>query len=413
MKYFSALSVCGLFLAGSGGTAFGGGMDLAGQPIGVIFEEGRHLSVSLASIRPSVSGTINLPGAQTTIAATQNTPATTIPTPLGASEDSGSVVPNNNLLTINYKDDISEDLSYGIIVDEPFGRAVSYKQGALKGTEADIGTQAFTGVLRYRTNENFSFYGGVRQQRTGGYVKAGSIGNGQKIELKDSWGTGFLVGGAYEIPEYKVRIAVTFNGKVDHSIEINQAGAPLGAGQVIAKGTVETSTPSSINIDFQAPVSRSTLILGGIRDAKWSQTKAVIPIKTVLGDMKTPDLLGYSDARSYRLGVAHRLNENWVLAGSYSVEPATKKPITGAFGLTDGSNALSLGARYTSGDTNYSFGVVRTTLGDNSGSFTITAPDALNQNPNITLTPGSTTRIPVSFKGNTSTTLAFGVSWRL
>jgi long-chain fatty acid transport protein len=140
MKFF--LATASTIAIGATG-AFAGGIDRSGQGVGLLFEPGRVLELSYGSVNPTVEGTDVL-GAPT-----------------------GDVADNYAQVSLSYKYDINDKLSFALNIDQPFGANIEYAASSplLGGTIASASSEAVTGLLRYKINENFSVHGGLRAQR--------------------------------------------------------------------------------------------------------------------------------------------------------------------------------------------------------------------------------------------------------
>ena len=186
----------------------------------------------------------------------------------------------------------------------------------------------------------------------GTLTAASAGGELYRAEIEDSWGTGFVLGAAYEIPDIALRLAVTYNSRISHSGDTVESG-PAVAGT----GVTEFDTPQSINLDFQTGIAADTLLTASVRWAEWGSFDVIPPN---LGS----DLANIDDSIRYTLGVARRFNEQ--LAGSISLSyeedggSATVSPL----GPNDGVLGLTVGMRYENEGTTISGGINYTKLGD-------------------------------------------------
>jgi len=195
-------------------------------------------------------------------------------------------------------------------------------------------------------------------QRLGGNtdisVFAGGVPAGfANVDFEDKWAAGYVVGGAFEIPEAHVRVAVTYNSAIDY--DLDTSGAYLGATNV--------ETPQSVNIDLQAPISLSTLLFATVRWAEWSET-TISPPGYPLGS-----LTHFNDTTTYRLGVVQMLNENWAGFTALTYEPETDASADAPIDATDGLWGATLGAIYTKDKVKVTTAVSYYQFGDASGSF--------------------------------------------
>ena len=325
MNYKSILLAASAALIST--NSFAGGLDNAGQSVSPLFQDGRYIEFSAGFSNGDVTGV----------------------DPTGVTTN--DIAPVNFIGAAAYKADINEQLSYAIIVDQPFGRKVEYDYtGIYNRTSGDVRTTALTGLLRYKFNDNFSVYGGLRAQRADASVTLGSPNSTgtamlyYQLETEADYSFGYVAGVAYEIPEYAVRVSLTYNSSISHTLKSSESIEVNGVPALALDSEFDVDTPQSVNLDVQFPVSKSTLIFGGLRWVDWKSTK-VSP--TLFKANYNTDLLSYdTNTITYRLGVAQKFNESWtgLLLGSY--EAKTNDP-AGIFGPTDGFASLGIGAIYT------------------------------------------------------------------
>lgn len=280
-------------------TGIAGGFDLTGQPIGIIFEEGNYIEFQVGTVIPEVKGSS----------------ATPVPPPF--TQDFGNTANATPFGTGGAKFDITDKISAAVIYDQPYLRSTTYNRGLFQGTSADVSATTITAVGRYKFNENFSVYGGPRIQFASvdltGPANLGPVTGfpPYAIDVKDE-GFGFVVGAAAEIPEYKARVAITYNSEIDHSFDSVESFGPARV-----PGSFDIHTPQSVNLDVQAPVSESTLVRANIRWAEWGGVDFTPPF--FAAQTGRPVVEYTEDTITYRLTVAQRFNEKLVgfVTGSY------------------------------------------------------------------------------------------------
>lgn len=345
----SAVSI----LAVTAGTALAGGIDRSNQGIGILFETGRLVELSLGQVSPSVSGT---------------------DVPLFGGRETGNVADDFGQVGLSFKADINDKLSYAVIFDQPFGADVNYGVSsiALGGTTAYAKTGAITGLLRYKFNENFSVHGGVRGQRAFGNIdlRGAAYGplNGYSVSLDDDISFGYVVGVAYERPDIALRVALTYNSKITHEFDtaetingVTYAVPPFGA---TGFSTTNVSTPQSVNLDFQTGIAKDTLLFGNVRWVDWEQFQInpeSLGLPPPFG--AASGLIEIENTTTYTLGIGRRFNDTW--SGSFSVTYEDDiDPLISPLGPTDGRLGFTLAAIYTKGPVRVTTGVNYTLLGD-------------------------------------------------
>ena len=301
MENMKTLVTSAAIAALAAGSAHAGGLDRSGQFLGDLFAEGNVLKFSYGKVMPSVSGVDT-----------------------GALGSYDSVAGDYERMGLSVKADINEALSFALILDEPFGSDISYTSATapsmFDGTSADVNTQATTFVGRYKFGNGFSMHAGLRSQSIEGKVSLSGQAYGApgfyNLETNKVTETGYLIGAAYERPDIALRVALTYNSAIDYALTGTETGVAASAPTPY---TVETSTPESLNLEFQTGVAADTLVFGSIRYAKWSDFK--VPARA-LGGVSLADI---DDSTSYNIGVARRFTDQF--AGSVSITYEAKAMI--------------------------------------------------------------------------------------
>ncbi len=306
-------------LAASTSVGFAGGYDRSGQSLSVIFEEGRYIEFSLGFVSPDITGTYAGAG--------------------GIS--SGNTGVDYLQIGAAYKADITESLSYALILDQPFGADISYPTGAgiIPGTEATLETYALTGILKYDITPNISVYGGPRLQAVTTTEVAVPPAAGYTAEGDTSFALGYSVGAAYQRKDIALRVALTYNSEVNHDVDTTENSTALGT----TSSTTDITTPQSVNLEFQTGIAADTLLFGSVRWVNWDGIN-ISPANyaTITGG----SLVEYDENTfTYSLGLGRRFNEKWSGAIQASYEPAGDGNAPN-LGPTDGNLSVGVGATY-------------------------------------------------------------------
>ncbi len=339
------------------GAAAAGGLDRTGQPIGIIFEDGNYAEFSMGRADPEITG---------------NDVASLNP----AETPTGDVGLGFNQLASGLKMDLNDQLSFSLIYEQPWGSDVSYPVAnadpttpgsfLLGGTEAISNSESFTGILRYKFDNNFSVHGGVRWQQVDGEISLqGAAYNspatpgldldGYNVVVEQDGAFGWVAGAAYEIPDIAARIALTYQSEVEHEFTTVESLPDIPG--VTFTGTTKTKTPQSVNLDFQSGVAENTLVFGSIRWADHSVTK----LRPTTADV---DLIDISDSITYNLGVAQRLNERWAVSLSFGYEAEDSDNLVSPLSPTNGFQSVGVGVQYTGDGYKVTGGVRYTKVGD-------------------------------------------------
>ena len=317
MKFRSLAPAAGV-LAVTGTIASAGGLDRTGQPIGVLFEEGRRLELSFGYVVPDVSGT-DL-----------------------AMTPTGDVGESYFLPSVAYKADFNENISYALIVDRPSGAKVEYGATSIlyAGTTASASSTAITALGRYKFNDRLSIHGGVRAQQIQAEVglsgAAYGLVSGYEFDTDADWGFGYVVGAAYEIPDIALRVALTYSSEIDHDLDTTE--------NLFGTSTTRVTAPQSVNLDFQTGIAADTLLFGSVRWVNWDGFN-VTP--SGLFGATGSSLVEYEENTiTYNLGVGRRFSERWSAAVSVGFEAGNADTVS-ALGPTDGFLSVGAGATYT------------------------------------------------------------------
>ena len=332
--------------------AFAGGIERTTQSVGIIFETGNYVEFAFTSANPKVSGTgvLVTPGAA-----------------------SGDMAPSYSTAGVAFKMPISDKIDVALIFDQPFGADVAYPfspyyAGSAGPSTATLDSSALTGVVKYKFNDSFSVFGGIRHQSMTAQVSIPFIG-GYTATGSKSYNFGYLVGAAYERPEIALRVALTYNSSINHSLKTTETSvlAPLGV-----SSPTKIETPQSVNLEFQTGIAKNTLVFGSVRWAEWS--KFSIDPAHYAALTGGASLVSYADdVFTYKLGVGHRLNENWAIAASATYEKANGG-VKSNLSPTDGKRAVGVGVTYTLDNMKIQAGISKIWIGDATTSLLGLAP---------------------------------------
>jgi len=259
----TGLTAAALAVAGAG-AAVAGGVERSAQSMAILFEQGNYVEFGLSHSRPSVSGSLQ--------------------TQMG-SLPSGDMARSFTTYNLGIKGDLTDELSYAFIIDEPIGASVAYPTGTgypIAGSNARIDSTALTGVLRYRFDGGFSAHAGIRAVRTQGQVELvlpvpnAPPGTNIMYEMSTASDTafGYLVGVAWERPEIAARVALTYNSRITHGFSSTEStGFPTQMGPVTVplEDGFRTTIPESLQLEFQTGVAEGTLVFGSLRYVRWTQ----------------------------------------------------------------------------------------------------------------------------------------------
>ncbi len=327
----AALAVLGV------GAASAGGVERSAQSMALLFEQGNYVEFGLSHGRPRVSGTLGV--------------------------TSGNMTRSFTTFNLGVRGDLSDNLSYALIVDEPIGASVQYPTETgyfAAGANARIESTGFTGVLRYKIDGGFSAYAGLRAVRTRGEVTLPFVSNYSMATNTDT-AYGYLVGVAWERPEIAARVALTYNSRIRHTFDATESFA----GANVAVDQFNTTIPESLQLEFQTGVAEGTLVFGSLRYARWRQFDISPTFYTSPppGGLGQNPLVSYdSNSLTWNIGVGRQFNENWSGAVTLGYERKSRDPLSN-LGPTDGFASVGLGVTYRDGPIMVAGGVQYRKLG--------------------------------------------------
>jgi long-subunit fatty acid transport protein len=232
---------------------------------------------------------------------------------------------------------LNDSLSFAVIYDTPFGADVGYRAGPpFSGGNATVETDALTVVGRYEFGNGFSVHGGVRALEASGSILTLVTTGFTQLTASSDTGIGYLIGGAYEIPDIALRVALTYNSAVDLDFTGTEIDVATG-GLTGTNFTVEF--PESLNLEFQSGIAPDTLLFGSIRHQWWDGFN----LTTNTGNRYVNFT---SDSTTYQIGVGRRFNENWSGSVSYQHRTSGTTPSDTALAPTTGFDTITLAGRY-------------------------------------------------------------------
>ncbi|MDU8945021.1 OmpP1/FadL family transporter [Ovoidimarina sediminis] len=323
-----------------------GGIERSVLNVSPLFEEGRYLEFSFSSVSPDLTGVGGF------------VPAI-FGGPFALTGETNDLLKQYLTFGLAYKADINDRLSYALIVNQPYGADTDYGlpagtvpdvRAVYGGSFADLDSYAVTALIAYDATPNVKVYGGpvfqsIEAEAALPFIPTGSpLGNGYSVVADRDWGTGFVVGAAYEKPEIALRVALTYRSAIDHDLSTTETLGSVGGGLTVPSQT-NIETPQSVTLDFRTGVAPKTAVFGQINWVDWSEFDISPPNYPPLIAAGRP-LVNYSDDWwTYTVGVARRIDENWVGLASVTYEPQIGTELT-SLGPVDGRTGINLGAIY-------------------------------------------------------------------
>jgi long-subunit fatty acid transport protein len=335
MKYLAALT--GLAL--TTGMVQAGGIDRSTLPFSVLFEDGRIIQLGFSNVTPKVSGVA------------------------GGVVSTGDMAQSFTSLSFAYKADLTDTLSYAIILNQPYGADALYGS-VYAGLEAHWDTEQLTALIKYQATDRFSVYGGLKYVRSSADILIPPVLLGPAGTYTASADTdgqvGYVLGMAYEIPDIALRVGLSYESEITHSFGTTERFSALNAGATL-NSTTDIVLPQTVTLDFQTGVADGTLVFGSVRWSEWSKYH-VRPsyFEAVTGG----EVTGYDDdVVTYELGVGRKINDSLSLFARIGYE-RTVGDVASRLSPTDGSRSFGIGGSFTKDNMKITGGVEYVELGD-------------------------------------------------
>ncbi|MCF6316493.1 MAG: hypothetical protein L3J30_09480 [Marinosulfonomonas sp.] len=343
-------------------SALAGGIERSSQSALVLFEKGNYAELTFTSVSPSVSGT---------------------GTAAVGGGASGNMAESYTQVGFSYKHQFNDKLSAAIIYDTPYGANVNYPVAAYfnTGAMADLESSSITGLLKYTMPSNVSVFGGLRYQTMSATADIPTGGAAYSISTSEDSGIGYVLGVAYEKPEIALRVALTYNSRIKHTVQSTEVSATYAA----ATTATTFETPESINLEFQSGVAADTLVFGSVRWVDWGNFSLdPLGYRATFGDA----IIEYdNNVITYNIGVGRKINDNWSAAVSLGYEKSNGG-FSANLGPTDGNFSVGLGGSYTKGNMKITAGVKYIDIGDAQTAIALGTIHAADFNNNYAIAAG-------------------------
>ncbi|UIP25816.1 OmpP1/FadL family transporter [Acinetobacter towneri] len=334
--------------------AFAAAMDRSGQSIAAFLQPGNYFEAGISVLDASVSG--------------KSTPlAPVLPT-----QATGDMASDYYFPAAALKLQLTDNFSFGLLYDQPFGADVDYNTpnlnftDAFGGTSAEVTTENLTFLFGFQPNQNWNFYAGPVIQTAEGEVSLRGLAYGgptafgsYDATMKKDTELGWIAGLAYQIPEIALKASLTYRSEVKHELQatetVRYGATNLASNPGFTPGKTSVTTPQSVNLDFQTGVMADTVAFANVRWVNWEDFSIRPNYFGQAADARGlvgANLVDYSDDQiSATLGVGRKFNEKW--AGNVSVgwDSGAGDPVT-TLGPTEGYWNVGLGLQFSPA-TNY------------------------------------------------------------
>ena len=229
-------------------------------------------------------------------------------------------------------------------------------------TKVEVRSNNLTAILGMKlgANKNFQIYGGPVAQRIEAETRlrgtAYGPASGYTSRTSPDMDYGYIAGVAYSKPEIALKAALTYRSEIEHTSQTYETYplAPALTGGVLPNSrssNVETTTPKSVNFDFQTGINPTTLATAKVRWVPWSDFALVPSLYNDVSKVATRDdqglaLVSYDeDQWQVELGLAKRLSPALAVSGTVGWDSGAGNPVT-SLGPIEGYYSAGLGAKY-------------------------------------------------------------------
>ncbi|MDD9739023.1 MAG: outer membrane protein transport protein [Marinovum algicola] len=362
----SAASAACLFA----GIAQAGGLERARPAEAILFEQGNYVQFSFSQTDADVSGDY--------------------PAFVGGGS-TGDMSDATRHIGFGLKMAINDRLDFALLMSQPYAADAAYGQGFYEGLTARWNSTAVDAIVKYNMSDRLSVYGGASLLTSsaditipvalgniasdpdgpallGGGPLPGSIVSDYSASSSKETDLGFILGTAYEIPDFAMRVALTYRSEIEHEFDARETYTQLSLpGGVPTFSPVSTTTdtpvimPQSVTLDFQSGVAPKTLVFGSVKWTEWSkwQVKPGAYESETGGEITSFD----NDTFTYQLGVGRQLSDQFSVFARAGYE-SKKGGESSRLSPTDGYTSIGVGGSYTMGKAKITAGVEHAWLGD-------------------------------------------------
>ena len=346
MKINTLAVVC---LSSSASIATAGGFDAQTLSTSFMYEEGSSASLSYATLNANVAREYTGPVGAGVPGTVKTLKDTTFMSPAFKTNFNGFDIGISNYTS-------------GVIL---------MNTGAAPVPSADAKITTTTILAKYNVGENLAVLGGANMNNL---LASGIVSVAGAYDMAASSATSVVAGVAYMIPEIALRAELLYQAKSSFGTTSDFTGAGPLAGVNLSNTETAISRPETLTLNFQTGIAEGTLLFGSVYQAKW----AGAPVTIELGNdaFNAADIdESFDTSTKYTVGVGRKLTDSLSVLASYSTEAGSSDPITSLFTMTNGSTAISVGAKYALSDTAaLTVGVQQTTYGDVDVDWSGTGP---------------------------------------
>lgn len=287
-----------------------------------------------------------------------------------------SVLADRTTSSLSAKYQLNEDLSFGLTAYNSGAINLNY-QGAgsnpagtvinNSGPKVSLSTNSVALLANYLINDSLSLMAGARYDRykvaqADIYRGAAAFGSpstaGFSIpSVRSDTDVVPIIGAAFSKPEIAMRVELLYQGKAEAVMPTTCSTLFIGGTGCTSYNTT-AGLPELVTLKFQTAIAKDTLLLGSIHKGKWSASQISVPDNNLL------PTTGFKDSLEYSLGLGRRITDKLSVTASYNWDQGWGENTDRVLRFNNGYQGVSLGARYSVENLEFTLGYSYTKLGD-------------------------------------------------
>ncbi|OAL81484.1 hypothetical protein AY606_01755 [Acinetobacter sp. SFB] len=336
------ISVC-IFLPTQ---VFSAALETSNQSIAIFLQPENYAEFSTIFVDANISGNSYRPAA--------NNPS------IYAESSTQNFVNHFYLSSMALKLQLDPNWSLGFIYDQPFGTNVGYALDPV-ATSADnlvnavhfkLDTNNLTTLVGYQPNQSWNVYTGLSYQSLKTHLNISAQSMGLRVdyigEIKKDSSTGWLTGMSYQRPEYALQTSLTYRSKIRHKQKFQEKVSTVPDIPLLNLASDQNTNieiPQSVNLEFQSGITANNLIYASVRWVNWQNFKIVSPLISSVSDTPVPLVDYQTDQWTTTLGLAHILNDKWILMTDIGRDSGNDNPAS-TLSPSDGFYSFGIGGFY-------------------------------------------------------------------
>ncbi|MCO4846315.1 MAG: outer membrane protein transport protein [Sulfurovum sp.] len=225
--------------------------------------------------------------------------------------------------TFYYVSPAVNDFHFGLAMISPAGLSKRWDAQPAKATaeEFTLKTYEINPTVAYKVNDQFSLAVGLRMLYSEGIVKSAAPAgapffNSQRNMKGDALDFGYNLALSYR-PNEEVKFAATYRSNIDIDVD---GSAILSNDFATYSGgaSVTIPAPATLNLAAAYTFDETTTVEFVYETTYWSKYKTLDfnysgTLSPFLSAFDTASARNWDDVNSYRLGVTHKYNDDWIL----------------------------------------------------------------------------------------------------